>query len=1080
MRAAAALLVLLALAVWAVVHLSERPAEHEQSDAHAASETAPTEIETAETRPADGSSTELGSSAQPEIRVDAELRAVTIGIGFKGQWWPGADVHILEMTPEVETLALMREPIPDAVLDRARRVATGEDGKVTVDLPNTRHLVVAMAPGGAPSGDYLEPDQDEIGIGIHIEALVSGTVRRVDGTPVPNARIEGGMPIFERASHPAWALEAERLAGLFVRPTATTDHDGRFTLHGVIPGQSYVHASADGLSSWYHEVIAAPTSSLEIVLGSGATVSGVVTDQETGAPIRGARVWTQTGLEAYQTTVKSDVAETDDQGRFTLRGVTSEVAPLMLVAAKTGYAARSTPLERLQTGETRGQDVALVDAVRLHGVIREEKTGKPIPSVKIDFYREPGGHLVGYAGSGPDGSFVFDLAEAGAEYSIWAYNGYHEEKFLSGVVADGDPVAISLNPPGRVHGRITGDGDAAVSGHVRLSLFSGADSKQLDRLAKIEEGRFDFSGVRAGLYTLEAFVDGYARTTRAHTRVSPPDTDDHAFDIELKRGAELTGRVFDVDTGEPVVGAKVRLAKKNRRKHVLGALPIGAETDSSGVYRFDGAAPLGEEITILVDHPPYAVASRSALVQADVAIATLDVGLSRGATVRMRVLGPDGIALAPVRAHVISADRPDPRAWSADGEAVLERIEPGDVSVRVKVDNHPDPQLAVRYFVRELSLKAGDDVTVDFHAMRGGVIHGHVEGPLAADMRRRWTYVFWRSIAGGQRQDGYGPVGRDGRFRLIGVTPGPAEVWVKSTDVGPGVVMSHELTVEDGVEHEVVFVAGGATLSGRVTDAGGAPIVDARVEVRPTDSLDGRRRAAPYYASSDHSGDYAVVGLQAGPQVVSVVADGYGDATVDVDVDVHGESTAVAQDFVLRPEAVLEVRGVTDGGAVVEDTSITCRRADRPAPAATATDPDEAGAIRFAGLEGAPYLVHASSPPLFPAWRTVTIASGERTAVDLVLRRRGDLQVMITDLEGTPMGDVPVEIISDLDGDSSVSGWIDLGEVTSSTGGLSTDARGKLRLSGLPVGTYRVRAIGSDRTIDVEASDEARVAIQAF
>jgi Carboxypeptidase regulatory-like domain len=152
---------------------------------------------------------------------------------------------------------------------------------------------------------------------------------------------------------------------------------------------------------------------------------------------------------------------------------------------------------------------------------------------------------------------------------------------LSGVVRDlaGQPVRRA---------------SVIISGDMRLERMTVSDSN----------GRFGFSGLPAGRFTVTAEKAGYPRMSYGAKR---PYRDGAGvflregerlsnLEIRLARGAAMTGTVFD-ERGEPMPGVplmawQIRTALDGER--TLDYPPQGAETvvtDDRGVYRVFGLAP---------------------------------------------------------------------------------------------------------------------------------------------------------------------------------------------------------------------------------------------------------------------------------------------------------------------------------------------------------------------------------------------------------------------------------------------------------------------------------------------------------
>jgi hypothetical protein len=123
------------------------------------------------------------------------------------------------------------------------------------------------------------------------------------------------------------------------------------------------------------------------------------------------------------------------------------------------------------------------------------------------------------------------------------------------------------------------------------------------------EGRFVFSNLPTGRYTIDASKPGFVRTAygaRRHDRPGTPvtltDTQRRqVLQLRMPRGAVITGRIVD-EFGQPAQGARVRaqLVRMLNGERTLSELPLtgaflGEAADDRGVYRLYGL-PAGEYV----------------------------------------------------------------------------------------------------------------------------------------------------------------------------------------------------------------------------------------------------------------------------------------------------------------------------------------------------------------------------------------------------------------------------------------------------------------------------------------------------
>jgi protocatechuate 3,4-dioxygenase beta subunit len=133
--------------------------------------------------------------------------------------------------------------------------------------------------------------------------------------------------------------------------------------------------------------------------------------------------------------------------------------------------------------------------------------------------------------------------------------------------------------------------------HARVTL-NGDSTTGLTTVTD-DRGRFAFSQLRAGRFTLSAAKDGWVTTAYGAKRALHPGTavvvaSGQRVDlrIQLVHGAVITGVVLD-HTGQPSVGTTVRAMRYAMRNGERRLLPLRSSvaTDDRGEYRIYGLPP---------------------------------------------------------------------------------------------------------------------------------------------------------------------------------------------------------------------------------------------------------------------------------------------------------------------------------------------------------------------------------------------------------------------------------------------------------------------------------------------------------
>jgi 5-hydroxyisourate hydrolase-like protein (transthyretin family) len=210
--------------------------------------------------------------------------------------------------------------------------------------------------------------------------------------------------------------------------SASTNASGAFTLIGLPSGSYYVHTSNSqgfrdeafdnvpcvGFCQTSTIVTGTPvavasgstTSGRDFALDLGGTVTGIVTNASTGAPVQnvGVQAYTMVG----SSTVSAGSANTNAMGEYTIRGLTSGAYYLLtaannltneihdnllcpLTCSSTTAVNSGTSVGVTLGAETNGIDFALDPGGAISGTVTNEVTGLPASGVQIVAVVQVGG-----------------------------------------------------------------------------------------------------------------------------------------------------------------------------------------------------------------------------------------------------------------------------------------------------------------------------------------------------------------------------------------------------------------------------------------------------------------------------------------------------------------------------------------------------------------------------------------------------------------------------------------------------------------------------------------------------------------
>lgn len=195
--------------------------------------------------------------------------------------------------------------------------------------------------------------------------------------------------------------------------------------------------------------------------------------------------------------------------------------------------------------------------------------------------------------------------------------------------------------------------------------------------------------------------------------------------------------------------------------------------------------------------------------------------------------------------------------------------------------------------------------------------------------------------------------GRDGRFRLTNLRPGPYRIVASHDDFAPVESERLQLQVGAGREDIELVMRPGAELAGRVVDERGDGLEGIPVELR------GAAEGLPRMAVTGTDGSFSFRGVRG---EVSVTALPYDLPPVREDVAM-GEDALVTVELALSSTLytlrgrVVDERGFGVGGALV---SVSSKRAKSPVRRSAKSDPD--GTFSVPALPEPPFELEAAHP----------------------------------------------------------------------------------------------------------------------
>lgn len=383
-------------------------------------------------------------------------------------------------------------------------------------------------------------------------------------------------------------------------------------------------------------------------------------------------------------------------------------------------------------------------------------------------------------------------------------------------------------------------------------------------------------------------------------------------------------------------------------------------------------------------------------------------------TVAGRVYGPNGAPVVGAQVSVIGS-----RVWpaksidtDAEGRFAWEDIPPGIYEVRARRDNWIAPPL------EGLELEAGRTRVVSFRLLPGRILHGRVVD------RDQSTPIRAASVSVGEGSIGLSSrttqTDRDGRFTFDGIL----DTDLRVAAVADGYVASPPRMHRPSDGEVVLTLSKAARVEGEVVDAGGHPVVGARVVVvlkhagspRPAlaaDSLGVTAGVVPPISaagSAPSESGHAMTSVQASTDTRGAfVLEGLGAGRIQLVASHPDYAPGQSSPLTLRGGAVLrEVRITLERGGLIDGrvvdargfglgaVSVELREQDGALPRLTMSSDD--GTFEFQGVRDDVTLIARTANQLSVRKRA-KVTPGERVSVTL------QIAAALTELRGRMVDD---------------------------------------------------------------------------
>jgi protocatechuate 3,4-dioxygenase beta subunit len=562
-----------------------------------------------------------------------------------------------------------------------------EDGSFELDnVPAGKWTVHATASGYRPA-DIAGVDVGEgatrDGVVLSLKRGGSLVGRVLDpqlGTGVANANV----------SYQGSSSSAGGGGGAFARlgiggdsnTTATTDADGHFAFDGTPDGKVMVTASHPDYLDVTQEVDLSKQTSVDLMLGTGGSISGTVVAADGRTPIPGAQVSLNPEGDT-QFGFANNSARSDGSGNFIFDHL---------------QAGRFRVIAQSSDGRTTNQEVVLANSQRMTGVLLQMAVGTLLQGTVSGL---PAGRLGGVrvTASAPNyndsattddsGKYTLQNVPSGAvRLNATTSNVSGRSTAVNVDIPDGATqftADIVFQGASRLSGRVS-RGATALSGVMvnaipvapAANTGAGRVSGQTD-----DNGQYDLEGLSDGDYTVALF--GQSVSYRKTFTVSG----DTPGDIQLPT-IQVTGMVTEAGSGEPLDSATVQLQAQASGAPTagFGGMKSGSG-DSTGHYFIDDVDP--GTYQVIARRDGYQAQTQTLTVGSD--SPTLNFGLQRGEGISIRV--GDGLTGLPLTGVIASAvDASGAVAFQGSitldstGKGEISSLAPGRYAVHVTSDGY--------------------------------------------------------------------------------------------------------------------------------------------------------------------------------------------------------------------------------------------------------------------------------------------------------------------------------------------------------------------------------------------------------
>ena len=540
----------------------------------------------------------------------------------------------------------------------------------------------------------------------------------------------------------------------------------------------------------------------------GASISGRVTDAETGRPLANVEVRGENVLDGGP----GESDGTGDDGRYILLGLAPGSYRIKVETEETAYV-------ELYYNNRLGWDAAEVVTVgtaevvedinfvleiggTISGVVSDKITGLPLRGVRIKS-RSVEYNTGSYANTDVSGSYVLKGLAPGS-HRIWTdetpttyIRVFYQDTFqwddADWITVNGNEnikgIDLSLEQGSTVSGRVLdAETGRLLSGlNMRVRLVNGNDIAYTESGT---DGTYTFSGIPEAM--LEVIVDGRGYIQERIDLEIEGRNLIQDFDISVTLGGSVSGTLIDEETGIPLYNLEVYAEMVANGRHVAWE-----RSNAEGRFILRGLAP--GEIYVVVEGQGYLPQRLALTVSGQETVTAGDLELGQGGTITGTVTDATGNPISGISVRGKWVDEDFYSDATTNDQGVYRLAGMGEGRHRISVEDDAQ-NYVLQYYNSKLDRDEADLVSVrgreevgniDFSLSLGATISGRVADGLTG-----------RPIAGMEvrarfnRDDiSWSTTNNDGNYSLRRVPNGVIEVIVS----GQGYVeQSKTVGITDG------------------------------------------------------------------------------------------------------------------------------------------------------------------------------------------------------------------------------------------------------------------------------------------